>query len=88
MSAYQTIRKTKSYPQTKSALLSEAILCRGIGCKVKFIPKRNDQVFCSPACKEKFFVVARKLGTKLLDKSRTDLKLNSLIWSFLKEIQD
>jgi len=58
--------KKEKYGLKGSALSLEAIPCRGIGCKVKFLPIWRDQGFHSPDCKSKYFTLARKLGDVLL----------------------
>lgn len=60
------VREREKASETRVHSLSGAILCRGIGCKVEFFPRRKDQVFCSPSCKGRFFAEARRVGTILL----------------------
>jgi len=62
-----TLISKKRRPEKRVHSSKEPILCRGIDCKKEFLPIRKDQVFCSLDCKSKYFAIARKLGTILLE---------------------
>ena len=47
----------------------ETRLCRRLGCRHTFQPKREHQTFCSPTCRNFFFSLARKFGVSLLEAS-------------------
>jgi hypothetical protein len=44
-----------------------AKVCKGLGCRNKFFPKRRKQVFCSPKCRLSYFATAREIGIFLLE---------------------
>jgi hypothetical protein len=41
--------------------------CRLPGCERVFQPKRENQRFCAPACRGRFFELARRIGVGLLE---------------------
>jgi hypothetical protein len=47
--------------------------CRQPGCGRVFKPKRGNQTFCSPACRNFFFGSARKIGVALIEARRRGL---------------
>ena len=42
-------------------------LCRHLACEQVFQPKRENQRFCAPACRGRFFELARRIGVGLLE---------------------
>jgi len=70
--------------QEACTLSSGPILCRGVGCMIRFLPKRKDQTFCSLFCRVEFFAIARTVGTLLLDRGKKDPKISTLIRDLLK----
>ena|SRR3972149_7344709 len=76
---YQSSKTGETSPQARVHAFRELILCRGLGCKVEFLAKRKDQVFCSLVCKSKYFKVARGIGVILLEKSRCDSSLKVIV---------
>ena len=68
-----TMARRKNPSQIRVHSFKRPILCRGIGCKTEFIPIRRDQGFCSPACKSKYFAIARKLGMILMENHGIEL---------------
>ena len=57
---------------------------QGIGCKVWFVPKRKDQVFCSPVCRK----VARGFGVILMERSEHNSRLRVIIDGVIKSSQN
>jgi len=74
-----TLTSQKRRPEKSVHASKRAVLCRGIGCKVKFIPVRRNQVFCSPACRIKYFATARTLGVMILEKSGHSPELKTIV---------
>lgn len=73
--ASQSLNTEETSLQTSVHAIREPILCRGLGCEVRFSPKRKDQVFCSPGCRSEYFKIARGIGSILLGRSKDDSRL-------------
>jgi len=76
---YQSSKTRKTPSQTSMHAFREPISCRGLGCEVEFLPKRKDQVFCSPGCRSEYFKIARGIGLILLEKSKHDSSLKVIV---------
>lgn len=57
----------KSRQKTVHAF-SEARLCQCPGCNEEFYIKRKNQRFCSPECRQEYFMLARQIGEASLEK--------------------
>jgi len=44
----------------------DRVICRHRKCRERFIPKRLDQVFCSPECRKAFWEEVRQEGLKIV----------------------
>jgi hypothetical protein len=81
---YQSSKTKKTPSQTRMHAFREPISCRGLGCEVEFLPKRKDQVFCSPVCRSEYFKIARGIGSILLEKSKSDSRLKVIVDGLLE----
>ena len=85
---YQSSKTKKTPSQTRMHAFREPILCRGLGCKAQFPPKRKDQVFCSPVCSSEYYKVARGIGSILLEKSKCDSRLKVVVDGLLEILRN
>ncbi len=54
--------------------------CIGPGCEVAFLPERRWQAFCSTGCGRRYWILARRVGVKILELARAgDLVAISLV---------
>lgn len=81
--------KMRKDPSQRSVhTFREPISCRGVDCGTQFYPKRKDQVFCSPACRLKYFNVARAIGLIFLEKCKADASLKVMVDGLLKILRN
>lgn len=85
---HQSSKTRETSAQTRVHAFREPISCRGLGCEVEFIPKRKDQVFCSPVCSSQYYKVARGIGVVLLERSKHDSKLKVIADGLLELLKN
>jgi len=86
--AYQPSKTEEAFLQTSVHAFREPISCRGIDCRVEFSPKRRKQVFCSRACRLKYFDTARAIGLILLERSKDDSRLKVIVDGLLDSLKN
>lgn len=64
-----TISPAENAPQTSVNASERALLCAHPACEASFRPKRNDQRFCSPACKSAFHKLEYAAGRAVMAKT-------------------
>jgi hypothetical protein len=85
---YQSSKTKETPSQTRMHAFREPISCRGLDCEVQFLPKRKDQVFCSPGCRSEYFKIARGIGSILLERSKDDSRLNAIVDGLLDALKN
>jgi len=86
--AYQSPKMEETTLQTRMHAFRKPIPCRGIDCRFEFSPKRRKQVFCSPACRLKYFDTARAIGLILLERSKDDSRLKVIVDGLLDTLKN
>ena len=81
---HQSSKTRKTPSQTSMHAFKRPTPCRGIACKVEFLPIRKTQVFCSARCRVKYFAIARSFGVTLLEKSKCDSRLKVIVDDLLE----